>query len=347
MPDSDLPSREYWPTDDWRSADPARHGLDARQLDAARDYLREEVPHINSLLVVRGGDLVYEWYAANDGRAALRNVKSATKSVTSALTGIALDTGDLAGIDEPLGFILPEAFSTIDDRAKRAITVRHLLTMRSGLDWAEYGASVVQLTSSPDWVAYVLERPLAHEPGEHFNYSTGDTHLLAAALQQLTGMTLLDYADLYLFRPLGITQRAWPGDPQGISIGGAELALTARDMAKFGYLYLNQGQWDGAQIIPAAWVAQSHTPQVTLVRQPDECSDLGYGLLWWLRGQGGHASGIAVGFGGQFIYVIPALDMVVVLTGDLRSAPDTFRDNRMLCQFNLVEDYIVPAAEGQ
>ncbi len=337
------PQRDDWPTDGWRTADPADHGLDPAGLDAARDHLREHTPHMDSLLVVRGGYLLYEWYGDTGAPDALRNVKSVTKSVTSLLTGIALDTGDLGDIDEPVGFILPEAFSTVKDRIKRGITIKHLLTMRSGLDWQEYGPDVVQMTASPDWRAYVLNRPLAYDPGSRFNYSTGDTHLLAAALQKLVAMSLLEYADLYLFGPLGITERAWTADPQGVHIGGAELQLTARAMAKIGYLALKRGTWDGARIVSAAWIAESHTPQVELERQPDECSDLSYGYLWWLRGQGGHASGVAVGFGGQFITVIPALDMVVVMTGNLKTAPDAFRDNRMLCQFNLVEDYIVPA----
>ncbi len=337
------PNRDYWPTDGWHTAEPAAHGLDPGGLDAARDTLREDTPHMDSLLVVRGGDLVYEWYGDTAGPDQLHAVKSVTKSVTSALTGVALDTGDLAGIDEPIGFLLPEALSTVSDRRKREITIRDLLTMRSGLDWAEYGASVVEMTASPNWLDYVLDHDLAAEPGTRFNYSTGDTQLLAAALQQATGMTLLDFADLYLFGPLGIPQRAWASDPQGVTIGGTELKLTPRGMAKFGYLYLNRGQWDGRQVIPADWVTQSHTAQIDLERQPDDCSDLSYGLLWWLRGQGGHPSAIAVGFGGQFVYVIPALDMVVVMTGDLRAAPDSFRDNRMLCQFNLVEERIVPA----
>jgi CubicO group peptidase (beta-lactamase class C family) len=341
----DIPPRDYWPTGGWRTADPADHGVSARHLTAAVRFLQEEVPHIDSLLVVRGGYLVHEWYGDTGGPNLLRNVKSLTKSVTSALAGIALDTGDLPDLHEPVSAILPEAFSTVGDPRQRAITIDHLLTMRSGLDWQEYGPTVVQLTSSPNWVRFVLDRPLAAEPGTRFNYSTGDTQLLAAALQRLTALSLLDYADLYLFGPLGITARRWPADPQGVQIGGAELELTARDMAKFGYLYLNRGLWNGERIISADWVTQSHTPQVDLERQPDDCADLSYGRLWWLRGQGGHPSGVAVGFGGQFVYVIPALDLVVVMTGHIPAAPETFRDNRMLCQFNLVEDYIVPAVE--
>ena len=238
---SAIRTRDYWPTDGWRTASPGDHGLDAAMLDAAQAYLDEHVPHIESLLIVRGGYLVYEHYRLGVDPAALHNVKSMAKSFTSALAGIAIGAGDLESDREPIGSLLPEVFATVHERAKRDITVRDLLTMRSGLEWQEYGPSAVQMTASPDWVRFVLERPLIHPPGTHFNYSTGDAQLLAAVLQQATGMTLLDYADLYLFRPLGITQRRWPADPQGITIGGAELALTPRDMAKFGYLVSQPG----------------------------------------------------------------------------------------------------------
>lgn len=335
-----LPRRDYWPTAGWRSAPPDDHGLDPAKLIAAQAHLAEHVPHIDSLLIVRGGYLVHEQYA----NGALHNLQSVTKSVTSALVGIAILAGDLESTAEPIGSLLPEVFATIHERDKREITVRDLLTMRSGLDWQEYGPAVLQMTASPDWVHFVLERPLIHAPGSTFNYSTGDSHLLAAALQKLTGMSALAYADLYLFGPLGITQRRWPADPQGINVGGAELALTPRDMAKFGYLYLNQGMWDGEQVIPAAWVCESaeyHT--LFEPESPDDCETLGYGYLWWLRPQGPYESMIAVGYGGQFTYVIPDLDMVVVMTGDIHAAPENFRSNRMLCRFNWVEDFLVPA----
>jgi CubicO group peptidase (beta-lactamase class C family) len=338
-----MASRDYWPTDGWRTCPPEDQGLDPAGIRAAQAYLDERVPHIDSLLIVRGGYLVYEHY--RDDPAALHNVKSMTKSVTSALAGIAIQAGDLAGTGEKIGFLLPEIFATIPDRAKRDIRVSDLLTMRSGLEWAEYGPSAVQMTASPDWVRFVLGRPLIHPPGMHHCYSTGDSQLLAAVIQNLTGMSLLDYADLYLFGPLGITARRWPSDPQGINIGGAELKLTPRDMAKFGYLYLNGGMWAGDRIIPAAWVRESGVYHTLFdPESPDDCETLGYGYLWWLRPQGPHESMIAVGYGGQFVYVIPALDMVIVMTGTISDAPEHFRDNRMLCRFNLVEDFIVPAA---
>lgn len=342
------PTATAWPTEGWREGSPEAQGVDPARLAAADRYLAAEVPHIDSLLVVRGGQMVFERFRRAAARRALHNVKSFTKSVTSALVGIALQTGDLESVHVPLSQLLPDAFMRVDDRRKREITLQDLLTMRSGLAWDEYGNATVQMTSSPNWLRYVLDRPLKHEPGTAFNYSTGDTQLLAAALQAQTGMALHDYAALYLFEPLGIEHFEWPTDPQGVTVGGSELALTARDMAKFGYLYLRGGVWEGERLLPEGWVVDSARAYTTFdPRHVTECAGLGYGYLWWLRPQGGHDSMIAVGYGGQFAYVVPDLDLVVVMTGDLRDVPETFRSNEMLCAFNLVEDFIVPAIESE
>lgn len=331
-------------TDTWPEVTPTDVDLDPDLLEAAHRHLREHVPHIDSLLVIRHGALAFERYMHDMVPDRLHNLKSATKSVTSLLAGIALATGDLGDLDEPLGYILPELFAGVDDRTKREITIRHLLTMRSGLAWDEYGASAIAMTASPDWVRYVLERPLAHPPGSQFNYSTGDTQLLAAALQRLTGLTLSEYAALYLFAPLGIARYTWPADPQGVTIGGAELSLTPRDLARIGYLALRGGKWGEETLLPADWIAESQRTHVPLASD-EGCAGLGYGYLWWVRPQAGYDSALAVGYGGQFAIVVPALDLLVIMTGNLSSAvPPAFRNNQMLCQFNLVEDFIVPAA---
>ena len=330
-------------THTWPEVSPAEVGLDANLLEAAYRYLGEHVPHIDSLLIIRHGALAFERYMGTMAPERLHNLKSATKSVTSLLVGIALATGDLGDLDEPLGYILPEMFTGVTERTKREITIRHLLTMRSGLAWDEYGASAIAMTASPDWIRYVLERPLAHPPGTQFNYSTGDTHLLAAALQKLTGMALSEYAALYLFAPLGISRYVWPADPQGVTIGGAELSLTPRDLARIGYLALRGGVWNGDALVPADWIAESQRVHVPLASD-EGCASLGYGYLWWVRPQAGYASALAVGYGGQFAILVPALDLLVVMTGDLSDVPPAFRSNQMLCGFNLVEDFIVPAA---
>lgn len=336
--------RAYWPTAGWRATPPGAQDMDAWQLEKARDALREKTPHMTSLLVVRGGHLVFEWYADGVGPGTLHNLKSATKSVLSLLIGIAIQTGDLGSADDPLGATLPDLFTSSSDPRKRAITIRHLLSMRSGLAWDEYGPSAVEMTASKNWIRYVLDLPLAAEPGARFNYSTGDTQLLSAALRRASGMTALAFADLYLFGPLGIERRTWPADPQGITIGGAELSLSARDMAKIGFLALNRGRWEDGAIVPEAWIDESFRQQAVIALPgARDCPAIGYGYLWWLRTQGGFASAMAVGYGGQYIVVIPECDLVVVMTGDLASPPEPFRSNEMLCAFNLVEDMIIPA----
>lgn len=337
------PTRQDWPTAGWQTADPGAHGVDPAGLAAAQRHIEQHASHLDSLLVVRQGRLLHEWYGSTAGRDQLHSLKSVTKSVCSTLIGIAVQAGDLESVDERLVYILPEAFVTLSDRRKREITVRHLLGMRSGLEWVEYGPDFIQMTATPNWVEYVLERPLIHPPGTHHNYSTGDSHLLSAALTRLTGMPALDYADLYLFGPLGITGRRWAADPQGNNVGGSELQLTPRDMAKFGWLVLNQGRWEDRAVVSPDWLVQAHTPVTTFEPTPDQCVQLSYGWQWWLRPQGPHHSAIAVGYGGQFVTVVPALDLVVVITGRLSRVPEPFRDSSMLCQFNLVEDFIVPA----
>jgi CubicO group peptidase (beta-lactamase class C family) len=337
--------RSYWPTDGWRDASPDAHNMDGARLDEARGALAQQAPHMTSLLIARGGHLVEEWYAEGTGPDTLHNVMSVTKSVLSLLVGIAIQTGDLEGIDASLGDLLPDFFTSSGDARKRAITIRDLLSMRSGLAWEEYGSSTVEMTASKNWVRHVLDVPLEHDPGERFNYSTGDTQLVSAMLGRATGMTALAFADLYLFGPLGIERRTWPADPQEVTVGGAELSLTPRDMAKIGYLVLNEGRWEGSAVVPAAWIAES-IEQQALVVPPGarNCPAIGYGYLWWLRPQGDFASAMAVGFGGQYIYVIPERDLVVVMTGDTSSPPEQFRSNRMLCEFNFVEEMILPAA---
>jgi CubicO group peptidase (beta-lactamase class C family) len=203
------------------------------------------------------------------------------------------------------------------------------------------------MTTSPNWFRYALDRPRVEKPGQVFNYSTGTSQLLSAVLQDATGMSALEYADMALFKPLGITQREWPADPQGVTIGGAELQLTTRDMAKFGYLYLNAGRWDDRQIVSTDWVRDSLKQHVTVM--PDlegNYPPLGYGYLWWLRPQAGYASAMAVGYGGQYVYILPALDLCVVMTGRLTDIPEMFADNRMIRSFNVVEEFIVPAVDG-
>jgi CubicO group peptidase (beta-lactamase class C family) len=267
-------------------------------------------PGVETLLVVAGGELVVEeaWRGASTRRAS--NLKSASKSLLSALVGVAIEDGTLPGLDAPLAELLPGALPEGAEE-KGAITLRHLLTQSTGLEstsGAGYGAWV----STPDWTRAALARPLLSPPGETFRYSTGNTHLVAAVLARATGEDLAAYARRTLLDRLGIGDIEWETSPEGVRLGGNQLSMTPRDAARFGLLYLQGGRWGGRQVVPVAWVEASTRRQVeTTPEWADRYGD--YGYLWWVpRGHDG--AYVAVGYGGQFVYVAPRAGVVVVLT---------------------------------
>jgi CubicO group peptidase (beta-lactamase class C family) len=294
---------ELWPTAGWQNAEPAEHGLDASVLAEMSDYLRSSVSSARSVLIVRDGYLVYEDNIKGEGAA---QVWSVTKSILSAVIGIALDEGILGGLDDPVMDYLA-AFRTeeIDPRFDE-ITLRHLLTMTAGFAEDSAGAGSVPAA---------LRLELEHAPGEVSNYNSTSTHLLSAAFQEASGISAAEFAQERLFDPLGIEKPMWSADGHGVSMGGWGLQLTPRDMAKFGYLYLNEGQWDGEQIVPAEWIDQSTNPHADAgVSELEVFAD--YGYLWWIHSFGEYKAYSAFGYGGQMITVVPELDMVVVSTAD-------------------------------
>jgi CubicO group peptidase (beta-lactamase class C family) len=287
------------------------------------------LPRLYSLLVSQRGELVVERYLHGGRPATLANLKSASKSVISALVGIAIERGLLPGVQAPIAPFFP----TLLDPQKRQITIEDLLTMRSGLASTSnrnYGAWV----QSPNWVRYILSRPLLGPPGEQMNYSTGNTHLLSAILTQVSGGDTWKFAQDALARPLGITLAKWPQDPQGIYFGGNEMLLTPRQMVAFGELYLHHGLANGRQVVPAAWVDASCVPRTRSPR-----NDRPYGYGWWIEDLAGHRACYAWGFGGQYIFVVPDLEMVVVTTSSASAGED--RRGHRSAIFDLVERLII------
>jgi CubicO group peptidase (beta-lactamase class C family) len=264
-------------------------------------------------LVVRRGFIVYERYKAGNSPDTLFNIYSCTKSITSALVGIAIDQGLLKGVDLRLSELYPGIAKTVDAARKSGLTLRHLLAMSSGLDWPEWGAwnyYFQPMIDSPDWVEYVLARPMTAEPGQAFNYNTGGSQVLSAVVGQVAGMSVAELARHALFEPLGIGRVEWPSDPNGVSTGGYGIRMSVRDAAKFAYLYLNNGAWDGRQVVSRAWVEES-------TRQQSEGHPWfgHYGLHWWLRSLADTRAAstyFAMGYGGQYLFVVPALDLVAV-----------------------------------
>jgi CubicO group peptidase (beta-lactamase class C family)/septal ring factor EnvC (AmiA/AmiB activator) len=277
------------------------------------------MPGIYSLLVAHRGALVVERYFRDGFREKPHNLKSASKSVLSALVGIAVAEG-LLDLDRPIVEILPGSIQ-LDDPRKATITVRHLLTMTSGLESTSY-ETYGEWTAGSDWIRGALALALVAEPGSQFQYSTGNTHLLSAVLTAATGMSTREYAESRLFGPLGVRIKGWARDPNGVHIGGNDLSLTPREMARFGQLFLDGGHLGGSQIVPADWVATS--TRTGEIGRHDTYGT--YGYLWWtdLVYEGAF---IAVGFGGQYVYVSPPHDLVVVVTSTLISKGEEWTDD--------------------
>jgi CubicO group peptidase (beta-lactamase class C family) len=266
-----------------------------------------ELPRLHSLLVSWRGNLVLERYFNGRRATTLANIKSASKSIVSALVGIAIERGAISGVQAPVAAILPDQFAAPDD-PRRRITIEDLLTMRSGLESTSnrnYGAWV----TSRNWVRHVLSRPLLNDPGTGMRYSTGNTHVLSAILTKATGTSTWQFAQQVLAKPLGFSLAQWPRDPQGIYFGGNDMLMTPRQMIKFGELYLHRGRAQGSQVVPEKWIESSWIP-----RGRSDFSEQLYGYGWWIREVAGEQAYYAWGFGGQFIFVIPSLDLVVVST---------------------------------
>jgi CubicO group peptidase (beta-lactamase class C family) len=302
--------------------------MDGRRLAALVAAIRTQKLPIDSLTVVRHGYLVLDAlfppfasgrlgqpYASGD----LHELHSATKSVTSALVGIALHDDRPRGtqVTTPILQILASYPAHRVDARKRAMTLRDVLTMQAGLAWKEWGAPyahgsgndlVTMIETAPNWTQYVLDRPMAAAPGTSFLYNSGASHLLSAVVSSLTGRPAAELAEERLLIPLGIHDYDWRESPEGVTSGYAGLQLRPRDLAKLAFLYLHHGTWDGRRLVPAAWVTRSTTDQVA-----DPTYE--YGYQWWLDRADGYA--YMSGRFGQTAIVVPAADLVAVITAHL------------------------------
>jgi CubicO group peptidase (beta-lactamase class C family) len=267
-----------------------------------------ELPQLKSLLVSWRGRVILEHHARGVRSNAPANVKSVSKSVISALVGIAIERRLIKSVSEPISTYFPELRRDPDAR-KRAITIDDLLTMRSGLE-STSGPQYGPWVRSRNWVRHILTRPLVSEPGTTMEYSTGTSHLLSAILTKVSKTSTWQFAQRVLARPLGFQLARWTRDPQGIYLGGNEMLMTPAQMRALGELYLNEGRVDGRQVVPAAWVATSCEPRT--VSRWDPGREYGYG--WWIDEIGGQQACFAWGFGGQYIMVFRDLQLVVVAT---------------------------------
>jgi len=329
--------------DDWPTSSPEAQGMSSQELARLVDFGIGN--GMDSVLVTRHGTIVAEAYYAPFAPATKHRINSATKSVIGSLVAIALDEGLIKSLDQPvLDFFPGRSFANTDDR-KKAITLRHLLDMTSGLDWKEPlnntpPVSLLEMERSRDWVQYVLDHPMAHDPGATFDYNSGGPHLLSAILSKVTGRSARDYAGEKLFGPLGIDDVQWRSDPQHVSAGGAGLYLLPRDMARLGRLWLQDGVWQGKRLLPAGWIDQVRQAKVEMGLGPQ----LRYGNLFW--SMPARDMFMAVGFDRQLIMVMPKIDVVAVFTGAHRYANASGKPSSPRYGFGLVVDRLNAAARS-
>lgn len=333
-----------WPTHAWPTASPESVGLDPEALRAlAQEIAAGQYGYVDSMLVIRHGRIAFEQHYPHDYRALfsgkgapwiynyydpdwhpfykgtqLHTMQSVSKSVTSTLVGIAIERGEIADVNVA---VMPyfAGFRVASDPRRDSMRLWNVLTMTTGIQWDESSATYTdprnncaQMEASRDWIRYVLEQPMAAEPGTSFVYNSGATELLAHILKKATGKNVDDYAREHLFGPLGIRDFAWKHTPLGLADTEGGLYLAPRDLAKLGLLFLHQGAWDGRQIVPAAWVGQSTRWSIDT-----DWDAPGYGFQWWaLAGKDGAApeAYAAIGYGDQYLIVIPQLDLIAVFT---------------------------------
>ncbi|MBU2339955.1 MAG: beta-lactamase family protein [Alphaproteobacteria bacterium] len=317
---------------------PATAGLDTAMIERVLAEA-SEFQNLRSLIVVRHGETLIE-ERFNNGPSLDQpvNIKSASKSVLSAMVGIAIERGVLRGTDQAVLSVLGDQAPSPTDRDPRLadVTVGNLLSMQAGLERTS-GDNYGRWVSSPNWVRYALSRPFSAEPGGRMLYSTGSSHLLSAMLTRASGRTTRDLAQEWLGEPLGIAIPPWTQDPQGIYLGGNNMALSPRALARFGELYRTGGVVDGDRIISRDWIERSWTARTV---SPWSGEQYGYG--WFLSQAGDHPMRYAWGYGGQMVYVIPDLALTVVMTSET-SVP---RGSGYIDELHsIVTKGIVPAAE--
>lgn len=341
--------RENLPVPQWRVTEPREQGMDRDLAQKLHSVIMSEYGNTNGILVVRNGAIVYEEYFNGFGPDTPVHVASVTKSVLSAVAGIAIDRGYIPSVSERVMEYFPDRASKEHIRNCGNVTIENLLNMTVPYAFEEWKEPLDQLCASPDWVGFTLDKMRDTWPAgwgkRHFQYCTGGAHLLSAVVQRAVGMCVREFANHYLFAPTGMAVipdfhmdsytyeslfgkevRGWVHDPDGITTGGWGLTMTPRDMARFGLLYLNRGMWNKTQVIPESWVRQS------VKRNSNR-----YGYMWWQFERKGVDVHAAMGDGGNMICWVPDRNLVVAAASGF--APDA--KSRWL----LVRDHILPAVE--
>ncbi|MFJ5563880.1 serine hydrolase domain-containing protein [Lysinibacillus xylanilyticus] len=329
-------------TINWHTVKPESIYMNNEKLSKLENTIKSDYNNINGIVIIRNGNLAYEKYFNGKSPDDCHHVASVTKSVLSALIGIAIDKGYINSIEEKVLDFFPKYISDAN-KQKQQITIRHLLTMTVPYPYEDWHEPLDILCQQQDWIKYTLD--IIGENGElgAFKYSTAGAHLLSAILTESTGKSARAFANEHLFTPLGMKEipnnkmnaygfddlfgknvKGWVHDPNGHSTGGWGLTLTTRDMARFGYLYLNNGVWDHKRVLSETWI-----------RESTEMNHNNYGYLWWLRQEDGLTTFSALGDGGNMICCIPKMNMVVAISSEFIVNP---RD-----MWPFIKEYIIPA----
>lgn len=332
-------SRPRHDTDGWRVSLPEKQGMDGESLENACRYLRKT--DVTNFIVVRHGYIVMERYFRGQRPRDFSFAGAEANFLLSALTGIAIDDGQISDINRKVLEYYPEYDEKVHDDRVRDITIEHLLSMTSG-----YGELPEELLRSMDWIGGQLGLTLSCSPGESFSYSARSSYLLSGILTRATGMNALDMAREKIFKPLAVSNAVWHEGPENYSIGGDFLYMKPLDMAKLGYAYVKGGVWNGKQVIPAGWVQQSFKKHVyingknTGLEQAD-CTGYGYGLA--VRSIKGFEAYTAEGSDtAPNICMIPSLDLVVVIT----SYPGVFKSSYSYSDLkHVLENYVIPSVK--
>lgn len=336
---SNIYADDYYPTGNWRTSTPEAQGMDSGMLIKMLDDIRIKGSEIHSILIIRHGYLVEEVYFHPFHRDFRHHLYSTTKSFTSSLIAIAMREGLIKSLDQKVLDFFPESQAYTIDPRKKELTIRHLLTMTGGLEeenLSDLNNSVYEISFSTDWLRFALELPLVSKAGQYFSYNSINSHILSAIIQKVSGMKSSEFAEKYLFGPIGITNYGWSTDSQMINVGGWGLSLTPSDMARLGYLYLKQGKWNNRQIIPVDYLEKATSAQESFTNLWN--STYGYGYQFWIDSFGGYSTR---GRHGQYIITMPEQDMVVVFTGGLWDTWDPLHGSTV--SLNLVRKYIIPS----
>jgi CubicO group peptidase (beta-lactamase class C family) len=314
---------------------------DARSLSSVDSLSLQQIQHnassinsLTSLLIQQDGQLLATYFFNGMEEGEATNIKSASKSIISLLIGIAVEKGHIKNVNQPIKSYFEDYFRANPDSVKESITIKDLLTMRSGLEttsFHNYGRWVI----SDNWVEFALDQPMEKQPGGDMAYSTGTSHLLSVILSKATGMSTKAFAKEYLFNPMDIQVGGWDRDPQGYYMGGNNMALAPGGMIKIGQMMLNRGLYNGQRIVSKDWITDSFKTYTRSNYNP-----YNYGYMWWNKPVGGYKVYFAWGFGGQYIFMIPELDATIVLTGALENATQSRSYKEPV--FNLLGDQIIP-----